>query len=69
MQQGSIVRMIRDRGFGFIRTERGDEIFFHATGCRDGNFDAMEEGQQVTFDIEEDRRGRGQRAVNVAIAA
>lgn len=65
--QGTIVRMIRDRGFGFIRTERGEEIFFHATGVRDGNFDSMQEGQQVTFDVEQDRRGRGQRAVNVAV--
>ena len=32
MNTGTIVRLIRDRGFGFIRMENGEEIFFHATG-------------------------------------
>ncbi|MBI3972172.1 MAG: cold shock domain-containing protein [Chloroflexi bacterium] len=68
MATGSIVRLIRDRGFGFIRTDRGQEIFFHATGVSDGNFDALQEGQAVTFDVERDTRGRGERAVNVRLA-
>jgi len=63
---GSIVRLVRDRGFGFIRDDRGQEVFFHATGVTGTiPFDNLSEGQQVTFDIEQDTRGRGQRAVNV----
>lgn len=66
MPTGSIVRLVRDRGFGFIRTERGDEVFFHATGVTGGlPFDNLAEGQTVTYEIEQDTRGRGQRAVNV----
>jgi len=65
MATGTIVRLVRDRGFGFIRTEDGQEIFFHATGVTAGNYDALQEGQTVTFEKERDTRGRGERAVNV----
>jgi CspA family cold shock protein len=69
MAEGTVVRMIRDRGFGFIRTEPdGEEVFFHATAVADGQFDAMQEGQQVEFDKVRDPRGRGMRAENVRAA-
>ncbi|HEV2124292.1 MAG TPA: cold shock domain-containing protein [Chloroflexota bacterium] len=66
MATGTIVRVVRDRGFGFIQAEDGKEIFFHATGVT-GNtpFDYLNEGQRVSFDKEQDTRGRGERAVNV----
>jgi len=63
---GTIVRIVPQRGFGFIRAERGDEIFFHATGVTGSTpFDNLREGQAVTYDQERDTRGRGERAVNV----
>ncbi len=66
MATGSIVRLVRDRGFGFIRAENGSEIFFHATGVTGGTpYDNLQEGQTVTYDQERDTRGRGERAVNV----
>lgn len=69
MNRGTIVRIVRDRGFGFIRMENGQEVFFHATGMSGYPFDNLQEGQAVTFDIEQDTRGRGQRAVNVQLEA
>ena len=70
MQTGTIVRLVRDRGFSFIRTEGGQEVFFHATGVTGGVvYDNLNEGQTVTFDVERDTRGRGERAVNVQLAA
>lgn len=69
MSTGTIARIVRDRGFGFIRTENGTEVFFHATGVTGGTpFDYLNEGQQVSFDKEQDTRGRGERAVNVQAA-
>jgi CspA family cold shock protein len=66
MNTGTIVRLVRDRGFGFIRTENGSEIFFHATGVTGSTpFDNLNEGQTVSFDRSQDTRGRGERAVNV----
>ncbi|MCX5990168.1 MAG: cold shock domain-containing protein [Chloroflexi bacterium] len=67
MQRGSVVRLIRDRGFGFIKMENGQEIFFHATGVVGYPFDNLAEGQAVSFEIGQDTRGRGQRAVNVRV--
>ena len=67
MNTGTIVRLIRDRGFGFIRREDGEEIFFHATSMASVPFDSLEEGLAVSFQIEQDQRGRGERAVNVEL--
>jgi cold shock CspA family protein len=47
--------------------ENGQEVFFHATGSVGIPFDNLQEGQQVSFDIEQDTRGRGQRAVRVRV--
>jgi cold shock protein len=68
--QGTIVRLVRDRGFGFIKAENGTEVFFHATGVTGSTpYDNLQEGQAVTYDKEQDSRGRGERAVNVQPAA
>ena len=65
MQRGTVVRLIRDRGFGFIRLEDGSEVFFHHSAMNPGEFDALHEGQEMEFSIEQDPRGRGSRAANV----
>ena len=65
MATGSIVRLVRDRGFGFIKAENGTDIFFHSSGVTAGTYDELREDQQVTYDTEQDTRGRGIRAVNV----
>ncbi len=66
--RGTIVRIIRDRGFGFARIEDGSEIFVHHSSLPRGVFDTLQEGQELDFEIETDTRGRGQRAMNVEIA-
>ena len=65
MSQGTVVRMIRDRGFGFIKLEDGSEVFFHHSSMNPGEFDALNEGQEVEFQVVQDPRGRGSRAANV----
>ncbi len=67
MARGPIVRIIRDRGFGFVRAEDGSEIFIHHSTLPRGMFDTLTEGQEIEFDIENDPRGRGQRAGNVRL--
>ena len=64
---GKIKRLIRDRGYGFIEAEDGNEIFFHETGLIDIKFDSLEEGQQVQFDVEKGEKGL--RAVNLKLSA
>ena len=61
--QGTIKRVIRDRGFGFIKSTEGQEIFFHRSGLQNINFDGLKEGENVEFEME--RGDKGPRAVNV----
>lgn len=55
---GSIVKIVDDRGFGFIKPDEGEkELFFHARSLEEGVFDELKEGDKVTFDIEEGPKG------------
>ena len=64
--QGTIKRIARDRGFGFIRTSDGQEIFFHRTGLQQIAFEGLHEGTSVEFDVE--RGEKGPRATNVRLS-
>ncbi len=67
MATGTIKRLIRDRGFGFIQPQGAtEEVFFHSSAVRQPTFDELNEGQQVEFEIEPDpRQPRRRRAVHV----
>ncbi len=56
---GSIVKVVDDRGFGFIKPAEGDkELFFHARSVvGETVFDDLREGDIVNFDIEEGPKG------------
>jgi CspA family cold shock protein len=62
---GTITRLIRDRGYGFITTEDGKDIFFHRTALRGLRFDSLREGQSVEFEVE--TGPKGPRAVEVRL--
>jgi len=63
--KGKIKRLIRGRGFGFLSAEDGTEVFFHRSALEGMNFDTLEEGDSVEFDLE--KGYRGPRAVNVRV--
>ena len=63
VSRGTVKKIIADRGFGFIRSEDGREVFFHRSGIQGVPFEALKEGQTVDFDLEE--ATRGPRANNV----
>lgn len=65
MTTGTIKRLVRERGFGFIRSSEGTEIFFHRSALAAGGFDALEEGQAVEFDVQ--RGEKGARAANMKV--
>lgn len=62
MTQGTIKKLISDKGFGFIEGERG-ELFFHHSSVIDGSFESLREGQTVEYT--EGRGPKGPRAENV----
>jgi len=61
MMFGTVKRLVREKGFGFIRTTDGVEWFFHRSEARE--FDTMTEGNRVTF--QETEGTKGPRAVGV----
>jgi CspA family cold shock protein len=63
---GTIKRLVRDRGFGFIRDDGGQEWFFHRSSVKAGSFEALNEGQRVSFD--EEPSAKGPRAGNIRAA-
>lgn len=57
------------RGFGFITPEDGSkDVFVHITALERSGVPSIDEGDKVTFDIEDDARGRGKQATNIQIA-
>jgi len=63
MAKGTIARLIKDRGYEFVATEDGKDVFFHRTALQDLEFDSLKEGQSMEFEVEEG--SRAPRAVNV----
>lgn len=55
--EGTIKRVIRDRGFGFIRAADGQEVFFHRSSLQQLNFDGLREGEAVEFEMERGEKG------------
>jgi CspA family cold shock protein len=64
---GRIKKIIPDRGFGFVRADDGNEVFFHRTELTLADFDQLEEGQVVEFDIVDSPKGP--RAQNLRAAS
>jgi len=67
MANGTIKKVVSDRGFGFIAADDGKEYFFHRDGLdRSLDFDRLVGGEKVTFEPE--ASPRGPRAGKVAAA-
>lgn len=67
MKKGIVERLVRERGFGFIRSERGESVFFHRTALPGAEFDRLEQGSRVEF---EDTMGdKGLRATRVRLVS
>jgi CspA family cold shock protein len=60
---GTIKRLVADKGFGFIQAGDRNEYFFHNSACNGIRFDDLREGQAVVF--EPTQGPKGPRAENV----
>jgi CspA family cold shock protein len=56
-----------DRGYGFIKTEEEEDLFFHRNDLEGVEFSSLSEGQEVEFEKGQGRDGRPQ-AVKVSLA-
>jgi CspA family cold shock protein len=54
------------KGFGFITPEDGSkDVFVHATAVERAGLRMLNEGDRVTFTLEDDRKGRGKQAAQL----
>ena len=63
--EGKVKWFDSKKGYGFIITEEGKEIFVHYTGIVKEGFKALNEGQLVTYEV--GNGDKGEQAVNVQI--
>ncbi|MRI81220.1 cold-shock protein [Fundicoccus ignavus] len=63
MNNGTVKWFNADKGFGFIEREGADDVFVHFSAIQTDGFKTLEEGQAVTFEVEQGNRGP--QAVNV----
>ena len=66
MATGTIVRLMADRGFGFIADDAGGELSFDEATVDGGGYAALDVGQRVRFDRRADPRGHRDAATAVA---
>ncbi len=57
MEQGTVKWFNAEKGFGFIERENGDDVFVHFSAIQSDGFKSLDEGQRVTFDVEQGQRG------------
>lgn len=58
MEQGTVKWFNAEKGYGFISQESGDDVFVHFSAIQGKGFKTLEEGQSVSFEIEEGPRGK-----------
>ena len=57
MEQGKVKWFNAEKGFGFIEREDGDDVFVHFSAIQSEGFKSLDEGQNVTFEVEQGQRG------------
>ncbi len=67
MNKGTVKWFNSTKGYGFItNSENGQEVFVHFSGIIADGYKTLEEGQEVTFDLEQGQKGL--QAVNVVVS-
>jgi len=57
MVNGTVKWFSDQKGFGFIEQESGPDVFVHHSGIVSNGFKSLDEGAQVTFEIEDGPKG------------
>ena len=66
---GTVKFFNQARGFGFIApSDGGKDVFVHATMLEKSGVPSIDEGDTLSFEIEDDPRGRGKQAANLQLS-
>lgn len=65
--KGQVKKVFQDKGFGFVTAAGGEDYFFHATAVENSEFDAIQVGSQVEFEL--GQGPKGPRAEKVRLVA
>jgi CspA family cold shock protein len=65
LAEGTVKWFNEQKGYGFIEQEDGPDVFVHHSGINADGFKSLNEGDKVTFDIEQGKKGPA--AVNVTV--
>lgn len=60
---GTVKWFNSQKGYGFITTDEGSDVFVHYSGIEDNGFKTLDEGQKVEFDLTQGQKG--DQAINV----
>ena len=55
--QGKVKWFNEHKGFGFIESDSGSDVFVHFSAIQDSGFKTLQEGQSVSFDIQNGPKG------------
>ena len=57
MSEGKVKWFDERKGFGFIETDGGGDVFVHYKSIQSGGFKTLQEGQRVSFDLQQGNKG------------
>jgi cold shock CspA family protein len=63
-ERGIVSKLFRDEGYGFIAIEDGTEVYFHRNAVHDLAFEALEDGMEVSLNLEPGEKGPQATTVN-----
>jgi len=66
MQKGTVKWFNGSKGYGFITTDEGEDVFVHYNSILGDGYKSLDEGEQVQFEVEETPKGL--QATNVSRA-
>lgn len=55
--QGKVKWFNAEKGYGFIQSDEGGDVFVHFSAIQSEGFKTLEEGQEVSFDVVQGNRG------------
>ncbi len=57
MPQGTIKKLVSDRGFGFVKVDENNDLFFHHSEVQGCTFEELAEGDPVEYEVGSGRQG------------